>query len=155
MIKIETYKLFDNSKDFEKIFKIAKTEFQNSSIDYIKSVEKYLILCFEKQSILLLYKDNIVIGFYIIYVENRKVKLSFSYIHPKHRGNKYNFILLEAAFTKFRCEYDIFVAFIHHKNIPSLKSLYYCIDKFKFNYFKDEIINEKGQKFHQFTIQGF
>lgn len=155
MIHVEQYKLFHNSKDFEIIYKAARNEFLTSSIEYIKSIEKYLKNCIQKESILLLYDSNVVIGFYIIYVENRKVKLSFSFIHPKHRGNKYNLILLEAAFSKFKCEYDVFIAFIHYKNIPSLKSLYFCINKFKFNYFKDDIINEKGQKFYKFTIEGF
>jgi GNAT superfamily N-acetyltransferase len=155
MIKIENYKLFVNSKDFEKIYKIAKLEFVNSSIDYIKSIEKYLSICIEKQSILLLYSDQNIIGFYIINIVNKKVKLSFAYIDPKYRGKGYNHILLEAAINNFKSQIDSFTTFIHFKNIASLKSLYKLIDKFNLNYIKDELIDEKGQKFYKFTLQGF
>ena len=155
MIQVQPYKLFINSKDFETIYKVAKNEFSMSFIEYIKSIEKYLKICIQKESILLLYEKNIIIGFYIINIENRKVKLSFAYIHPQHRGKKYNHVLLDAAFTKYKSEYDIFTTLIHYKNIASLKSLYKIIEKFNLNYIKDEIIDEKGQKFHKFTLQGF
>lgn len=155
MIKIEKYKLFVNSKDFEYLVKKAEIELAGSKIPYSECLKKYLKKCIINESILILYENDSPIGFYIIYINNKKVELSFTYIISKYRNKGYSHQLRIAAIEKFKDEYDKIETYILKNNIASLKGLEKLLEIYKPQYEKKQIIDQFGNQSYHFIIQGF
>lgn len=155
MINIQRYKQFVNSKDFEYIYKIARHQLKNDKIKYLDSINENLKKCILDESILILYEHNIPIGFYIINIIKRNPVFSFSFIEQNKRGKGYSYELIKSAFEIFGKHYDKFVAYIHEKNLPSLKNLHKILLNEGYTYEKEKVTDKKGFNFYRFTIQGF
>ena len=155
MITIQKFQQFKNSDDFKYIYKIAQNDLINNPIKYLESLNENLKKCILDESILILYENNIPIGFYIINIINRKPVFSFSFIEPDKRGNGYSYELVKTAFKIFGKQYNKFVALIYIKNLPSFNNLLKILHNEKYTYEKEEVTDKNGLKFHKFTIQGF
>ena len=82
------------------------------------------------------------IGFYIIYINNRRVELSFTYIISQYRNKGYSHELRIAAIEKFKDKYDKIETYILKNNIASLKGLEKLLEIYKYNQ-EESIKNEK------------
>lgn len=146
MIKIERYKLFHNSKDFEKIYHQSIPDiikYSGSSCDtFFKEVVKPSLdnnFCF------ILFEDQEPIAYEIIKIKNRKVDGGFTFILPKHRGKKYSYLLRESMFNLLKDEVDEFSTYIHNSNINSIESAKKTAEKLSLNLkISDTIITPDG-----------
>ncbi len=155
MIKIEKYKLFVNPKDFEFLFKQAEYELRHSKVPYIDLIKKYLKICINNQSILILYENDKPVGFYIIHIINKKVDLSFTFIISKYRKKGYSHLLRVAGIEKYKNDYNLLEAYILKNNISSLKGLEKILELYKPNYEKKETIDPFGNESYYYIIRGF
>ena len=123
MIKVERYKLFVNSKDFEKIYNQSISEivkYSGNSYDvFFREVVKVSL---DKGFCFILFEDEEPIGYEIIKIKNKKVDGGFTFILPKHRGKKYSYLLRESMFNLIKDEVDEFSTYIHNSNISSIES---------------------------------
>lgn len=146
MIKIERYKLFHNSKDFEKIYHQSIPDiikYSGSSCDtFFQEVVKPSLdnnFCF------ILFEDQEPIAYEIIKIKNRKVDGGFTFILPKHRGKKYSYLLRESMFNLLKDEVDEFSTYIHNSNINSIESAKKTAEKLSLNLkISDTIITPDG-----------
>ena len=155
MIKTEKYKLFHNSKDFEIVLKESIPEFNKSiPITYDVFCKTILKNCLLKESIIIIFKNDKPIGYFIIDISNRKVLFSFSYILPKERGNGYSNILRVAAFDTFKNMFDNITVACDPQNVASYKGLLYLLNKYNCK-FKKSNININGKWYDKFEIEKF
>ena len=123
MIKAERYKLFFNSKAFEKIYNQSISEivkYSGNSYDvFFREVVKVSL---DKGFCFILFEDEEPIGYEIIKIKNKKVDGGFTFILPKHRGKKYSYLLRESMFNLIKDEVDEFSTYIHNSNISSIES---------------------------------
>ena len=123
MIKVERYKLFFNSKAFEKIYNQSISEivkYSGNSYDvFFREVVKVSL---DKGFCFILFEDEEPIGYEIIKIKNKKVDGGFTFILPKHRGKKYSYLLRESMFNLIKDEVDEFSTYIHNSNISSIES---------------------------------
>jgi hypothetical protein len=155
MIKIENYKIFVNSKDFEFLIKKSEIELCHSQLPYSQSLKKYFKKCINDESILILYENDLPIGFYIICINNRRVELSFTYIISKYRNKGYSHQLRIAGIERFKNKYDKIETYILKNNVASLKGLEKLLEIYKPQYEKKQIIDQFGNQLYHFIIQGF
>lgn len=135
MIKVELYKSFQNSSDFEKIIKKSMKEFGVTiPISYSDFVKTYIPKAIKNSTIVILFKNDLPIGYFVMVIENRTVIFSYSFILPEERGNKYSYILREYALNHFKDKFDKLNCFILVKNEASWKSLDRLLLKFKSKY---------------------
>lgn len=123
MIRVERYKLFFNSKDFEKIYHQSIPDvlkYSGSPSDvFFREVVKVSLdnsFCF------ILFENEEPIGYEIIKIKNRKVDGGFTFILPEHRGKKYSYLLRENMFNLLKDEVDEFSTYIHNSNTNSIES---------------------------------
>lgn len=123
MIKVERYKLFFNSKAFEKIYNQSISEIikysENSYDVFFREVVKVSL---DKGFCFILFENEEPIGYEIIKIKNKKVDGGFTFILPKHRGKKYSYILRESMFNLLKDEVDEFSTYIHNSNTNSIES---------------------------------
>ena len=123
MIKVERYKLFVNSKDFEKIYNQSISEivkYSGNSYDvFFREVVKVSL---DKGFCFILFEDEEPIGYEIIKIKNKKVDGGFTFVLPKHRGKKYSYLLRENMFNLLKDEVDEFSTYIHNSNTNSIES---------------------------------
>jgi hypothetical protein len=123
MIKVQRYKLFFNSKAFEKIYNQSISEivkYSGNSYDvFFREVVKVSL---DKGFCFILFEDEEPIGYEIIKIKNKKVDGGFTFILPKHRGKKYSYLLRESMFNLIKDEVDEFSTYIHNSNISSIES---------------------------------
>jgi len=155
MITTERYKIFINSKDFEKILKLSIPEFNKSiPISYDCFYKTILKKCILDETIIILYKNNEPIGYFIINISNRKVFFSFSFIKIEERGNGYSHILRQNAIDIFKKSFDNLTVYCDPNNIASLKGLHFLLKKYNCNYKKSEIFL-KNKKHEKYEIEKF
>ena len=146
MIKVERYKLFLNSKAFEKIYNQSISEivkYSGNSYDvFFREVVKVSL---DKGFCFILFEDEEPIGYEIIKIKNKKVDGGFTFILPKHRGKKYSYLLRESMFNLIKDEVDEFSTYIHNSNISSIESAKKTAKKLLLNLkISDTIITPEG-----------
>lgn len=156
MIRIEQYKLFHNSKDFEKIYKQSISDIRKYfdgpyEIFYSKIVLPSLAhnYCF------ILFDDDKPIGYEIVKITNRKIDGGFTFILPEHRGKKYSFLLRERMFELLKDKVDSFTTYIHNSNTSSIQSAISTAQKLNLNLHVSEtiILNDgTNTKMKKYTI---
>lgn len=155
MITTQRYKTFVNSKDFEKILKLSISEFDKSiPISYDCFCKTILNKCIQDETIIIIYKHNEPVGYFIINISNRKVFFSFSFIKTEERGNGYSHILRENAFDIFKNMFDNLTVHCDPNNISSLKGLHFLLKKYKCKFKKSDIIL-KNKKYEKYEIEKF
>ena len=107
MIKVERYKLFVNSKDFEKIYNQSISEIIKQTYCTYESFFKEVVLTsLSKNHCFILFENDNPIGYEIVKIKNRKIEGGFTFILPEHRGKKYSFLLREKMFNLLKTEID-------------------------------------------------
>jgi hypothetical protein len=121
MIKIEQYKLFHNSQDFEKIFKKSISEIKKN-MDYNFFCKEVLRPCLDNRYCFILFENNQPIGYEIAAIQNRVIHGGFTFILPEHRGKKYSYLLREQMFNLLRDKADKVSFQIFNSNTNSIIS---------------------------------
>jgi GNAT superfamily N-acetyltransferase len=121
MIRIEQYKLFHNSQDFEWIFKKSKEDLSKEfgSESFVSDVIKPSL---EKKHCLLLYLADKIIGYEVALVKKRKISGGYTFILSEHRGKGYSYKLREEMYNLLRKSSICVEAFIRKNNIASIES---------------------------------
>lgn len=121
MIKVERYKLFHNSKDFEIIFNKSKEDLSKEFNDknFINDVVKPAL---EKQYCFLLYLNDKVIGYELVHIKNKKIEGGYTFILKEHRGKKYSPLLRKAMYEILKDKISGAKAFIRKSNEASIAS---------------------------------
>lgn len=146
MIRVEQYKLFHNSKDFELLIKKSKKEILDHGADYQIFLKKYIPKIKENKHAVILYVDSKPIGYEFMIISRRKADDCFTYIVPEYRNKGYGTLLRKHCFKMFWNEYDEISGSIKNKNIGSKKSILKIAKEFGLNVKIDVEINEKGEK---------
>lgn len=123
MIKVEQYKLFYNSKDFEKIYNKSIPEL----LKYLDTPHEVFFKEVVKPSIdnnicIILYNESEPIGYEIVKIVNKTINGGFTFILPEHRGKKYSYLLREKMFDILKDKINSFTTYIHNSNINSIES---------------------------------
>lgn len=121
MIKVEQYKLFHNSKDFEKIFNKSISEIKKNT-DYNFFCKEVLKPCLDNRYCFILFENDQPIGYEIAAVQNKVIHGGFTFILPEHRGKKYSYLLREQMFNLLKDKADKASFQIFNSNINSIIS---------------------------------
>ncbi|MEY2973121.1 MAG: hypothetical protein RI886_898 [Pseudomonadota bacterium] len=124
MLKIEEYKLFHNSQDFEKLFKKSVPSLRDLHVnegDFYKNIVKRAM---DKKTLFLYYKDDIAIGFVVFSTKFRSAFWDFDFIINDKKYRKYIRILRTSILNKIREKAEELDFVILRKNIKSLNSMF-------------------------------
>ena len=124
MLRIEHYKLFHNSQDFEMLFKKAAPSLRDlyvNEVDFYKSTVKRAI---DKKTLFLYYKDDTPIGFVVFSSKFRSAFWDFDFIIDNKNYRKYIRILRTSVLNKIREKAEELDFVILKKNIKSLNSMF-------------------------------
>lgn len=124
MLRIENYKLFHNSQDFEMLFKKAAPSLRDlyvNEVDFYKSTVKRAI---DKKTLFLYYKDDTPIGFVVFSSKFRSAFWDFDFIIDNKNYRKYIRILRTSVLNKIREKAEELDFVILKKNIKSLNSMF-------------------------------
>ena len=124
MLKIEHYKLFHNSQEFEELYKKAAQSLRDLHVneaDFYKNIVKRAI---DKKTLFIYYKDNIPIGFVVFSVKFRSAFWDFDFIINNKSYRKYIRILRTSVLNKIREHAEELDFVILRKNIKSLNSMF-------------------------------
>jgi len=132
MIKVEQYKLFHNSKDFEKIFKKSASEIKKN-MNYDFFCKEVLKPCLENRYCFILFENDEPIGYEVAAVQNRIIHGGFTFILPEHRGKKYSYLLREQMFNLLKDKADKASFLIFNNNTNSIISAEKIADKLSLN----------------------
>lgn len=124
MLRIEHYKLFHNSQDFEMLFKKAAPSLRDlyvNEVDFYKSTVKRAI---DKKTLFLYYKDDTPIGFVVFSSKFRSAFWDFDFIIDNKNYRKYIRILRTSVLNKIRENAEELDFVILKKNIKSLNSMF-------------------------------
>ena len=156
MIRIEQYKLFHNSKDFEKIYNKSISDIRKYfNGPYETFYSKIVLPSLANNYCFILFDDNDPIGYEIVKITNKKIDGGFTFILPEHRGKKYSFLLRERMFELLKDKVDSFTTYIHNSNISSIQSAIRAAQKLNLSlYISDTIILNDGTntKMKKYTI---
>jgi predicted GNAT family acetyltransferase len=154
MVRIERYKLFHNSQDFENILKKSANEFFEFNVDFNFVVKNYLSVAKNNSTIFLARIDNNIIGYLMMAIVKKEVKFSFTYILPEFRGNGYSDVLREHGFQAVKDDFENMVSYINIKNLPSKMGLDKYLKKYNCEY-KTEIVHKGNKTYEKYTIKNF
>jgi len=122
MVKVERYKLFFNSKDFEIIYKKSleslRKELNNEN--FFKHIVKPAL---EKRYCFLLYLDGKVIGYQLVQIKKKIIEGGYTFIQKEYRGKKYSKILRKFTYESLKNEIKEVHTFIRKNNIVSMRSV--------------------------------
>lgn len=124
MLRIEHYKLFHNSQDFEMLFKKAAPSLRDlyvNEVDFYKSTVKRAM---DKKTLFLYYKDDAPIGFVVFSSKFRSAFWDFDFIIDNKNYRKYIRILRTSVLNKIREKAEELDFVILKKNIKSLNSMF-------------------------------
>jgi len=121
MLKIEKYKLFENSKDFENIYKKSLFDLKKFFPDDKTFYNGYVKKAIADKKLFLFYKENNIIGYMFFSIKNREAFWGFDFIEKKHR--KYSRIFRSNMILKISEEADKLNFWIHKKNFSPLNSV--------------------------------
>jgi len=146
MIKVERYKLFFNSKDFEKIYNQSISEIiKQTHGPYESFFKEVVLISLSKNHCFILFENDNPIGYEIVKIKNKKIEGGFTFILPEHRGKKYSFLLREKMFDLLKTEIDEFSTFIKNSNVISIENAKKTAEIFNFNlHISDSIITPDG-----------
>jgi len=150
MLKIEQYKLFHNSKDFEILFRKSEKYLIDFSTDPGKFYQVTVKSAINKKTIYIYYKNNTPIGFAIFTIKGGKAFWDFDFIVEDKQYRKYvrifrTFILMEIRKHTDKLEFMIF-----KKNIKSLNSMFKLPKYLKVDIKKEEKIFNNRKAFYFF-----
>lgn len=156
MIRVEQYKLFHNSKDFEKIYKKSILDIcKHLDGPYETFYSKIVLPSLANNYCFILFDNNDPIGYEIVKIVNKKVEGGFTFILPEYRGKKYSFILREKMFELLKDKVDSFTTYIHNSNTSSIQSAISAAQKLNLSlHISDTIILNDGTntKMKKYTI---
>tara|TARA_Y100000004_G_scaffold181524_1_gene227291 strand:- start:673 stop:1266 length:594 start_codon:yes stop_codon:yes gene_type:complete len=124
MLKLEHYKLFHNSQDFETLFKKSIPSLRDlyvNEVDFYQSVVKKAI---EKKTLFIYYKDNTPIGFVVFSAKFKTAFWDFDFIINQKKYRKYIRIFRTSVLNKIREKAEELGFIILKKNIKSLNSMF-------------------------------
>lgn len=146
MIKVERYKLFHNSKDFDSLIKKSKKEILEHGVNYEDFLKKHIRKIKENKHAVILYVDSKPIGYEFMIINKRKANECFTYVLPQYRNKGYGTILREECFKLFWDEYDEISGPIKSQNVGSKKSILKIAKNLCLNVEVDIKVNERGEK---------
>jgi len=124
MLKIEQYKLFHNSKDFEILFRKSEKYLIDFSTDPGKFYQVTVKSAINKKTIYIYYKNNTPIGFAIFTIKGGKAFWDFDFIVEDKQYRKYVRIFRTFILKKIKKHTDKLEFMIFKKNIKSLNSMF-------------------------------
>jgi len=145
MFTTQQYKLFDNSKDFEKIFIKSHSEIlknYNISLNNLKS--NYIDPAINNRTIIIGYEDNKPIGYQFINIKNRVINSSFTYIDPNYRKKGYGNLIRLKTLETFKDKFDKVYGSIFNVNYSSLISCRKLAEKLGLKLKEDGIVNDEN-----------
>lgn len=152
MLKIEEYKLFHNSQDFDGLILKSKDFINNNEVDYENFITNIYAKAKKSNSALILYKNNIPIGYELAVIANRTVCHSFTYIIPTERNKKYSYILREKMIEILIDKVDKYITVIKKNNISSIKGLNKILNKYPCEFSIEKVISKSGEIYEKYTI---
>ena len=121
MLKIEQYKLFYNSQDFEKIYKKSIFDLKKFFPDDKTFYNKYIKKAILDKKLFLFYKENFIIGYMFFSIKRKEAFWGFDFLEKKYR--KYARIFRSNMLLKIAKEADALNFWIHKKNFSPLNSV--------------------------------
>ena len=141
MPRIEDYKLFINSLDFEKIYKESlyalKKNYPNTDEFYIK----YTQPCVYNKTIKLLYNNSEIIGYILYSIKNKTLRFHFYYISPKNKNRKHGRYFREQFYLQVKDKVEKLETNIFKTNFEALNAANKTAQKLKLNFSLKEINN--------------
>jgi len=120
MIKIEQYKLFHNSQDFEYIYKKSIPDFVKYSFDERKFYHNNIKKAIAQKRLYLFYKDDVVMGYSLYSLKGESAFWDFDFIIKKYR--RYSRICRSYMINLISKNADELIFWIHKKNVSPFNS---------------------------------
>lgn len=122
MPTIVNYIQFTNSKDFENLYResvpILKHWYPNIQDFY----SKYIRPCIENKTIILLYDNKKIIGYFLYSIKKRILTIHFYYITPKNKSRRHGRYFREKLYESLQNDFDIIQTAINKTNFPSINA---------------------------------